>query len=151
MYYAIILLLMLVLPALSIAAEMAIYTGTPFLALLGKWFVFWAMGIRLLLAGIKQIAQPAFTASLLGIKNTESYILVRELGFANFSMGTLATLSLWLPLWMIPAALLGTIFYALAGINHLLHPHRNRQENVAMITDLYAAGVLILVCINAMR
>jgi hypothetical protein len=109
------------------------------------------MGIRLLLAGIRQITQPAFTASLLGIKSTESHILVRELGFANFSMGTLATLSLWLPHWMIPAALVGGIFYALAGINHLFQPHRSKQENVAMLTDLYAAGVLILVCINALR
>jgi hypothetical protein len=30
--------------------------------LLGRWFVFWAVGVRLLTAGIRQIAQPRFTA-----------------------------------------------------------------------------------------
>jgi hypothetical protein len=40
MYYAVVLMLMFVLPAISITVEMALSTGTPFMALLGKWFVF---------------------------------------------------------------------------------------------------------------
>ncbi|MOA50332.1 hypothetical protein D3C78_1733370 [compost metagenome] len=65
-------------------------------ALVAKWFVFWSVGWRLLLAGFKQIVQPRYTANvILGLKTDEALILVRELGFANVAMGVLGVLSLW--------------------------------------------------------
>ena len=33
-----------------------------YLCLVGRWFVFWAVGVRLSLAGLRQFLQPAFTA-----------------------------------------------------------------------------------------
>ena len=51
------------LPLLSILIEWLCINGSgdP-VALIGKWFVFWAVGVRLLLASSRQVAQPAFTA-----------------------------------------------------------------------------------------
>jgi hypothetical protein len=43
----------------------------------------------------------------------------------------------------------GGTFYALAGINHVLRAHRNRLENLAMWSDLFAAAVLLMVCAHA--
>ena len=63
MYLAVIVLLMFVLPIGSVVVEAGRSAAAPELIfLIGKWFVFWAVGIRLLLAGIRQIAKPAFTA-----------------------------------------------------------------------------------------
>ena len=147
MYYFIVLAFMFVLPVASMAVD-AIANGSPLsIALVGKWFVFWAVGWRLLLAGVKQIAQPAYTArEILGLKGDEALILVRELGFANVAMGALGVASLFVPPWQLGAALVGALFYGFAGANHLRQPHRNRMENIALVSDLFVAAVLVVVC-----
>jgi hypothetical protein len=114
-------------------------------SILLKWFVFWAVGVRLLLAGVRQIVQPRYTAEvILGMKNEESKLLVRELGFANTAIGCIAAGSLVSPGWLMPAAVAGSVFYGLAGVNHFLHKARNRNENVAMVSDVMVAVVLIV-------
>ncbi|HOV20935.1 MAG TPA: hypothetical protein PLK10_15980 [Ottowia sp.] len=148
MYYAIIGLFMLVLPLLCIGAESLYFGAALDAALVAKWFAFWAVGWRLLLAGCKQMAQPRYTArEILGLKSDESLILVRELGFANVAIGLIGVLSLWLPSWRLAGALAGGVFYGLAGVMHALQDHRNRLENVAMVSDLGACAVLLGACL----
>jgi len=36
------------------------------------------------------------------------------------------------------------VFYGLAGVNHCMHRHRNRLENLAMASDLFVAVVLAI-------
>jgi len=45
-----------------------------------------------------------------------------------------------------PAAMLGAIYYGLAGIIHCFHKGRNKLENVALVSDLFAAVVLAICC-----
>jgi hypothetical protein len=148
MYYSIVIAFMFLLPLLSISAE-ALFAGAAIsAALTAKWFAFWSVGWRLLLAGGKQIVQPRYTAQeILGLKSDESLILVRELGFANVAMGILGVSSLFIPGWQLAAALTGGIFYGLAGATHVFQSHRSRLENVAMISDIFAAVVLLGACI----
>jgi hypothetical protein len=57
-------MLLLVLPAASVILESTISAhGASIMGLIGKWYVFWAGGVRLLLAGLRQVSQPRFTAS----------------------------------------------------------------------------------------
>jgi uncharacterized protein DUF6790 len=148
MYFFIVLAFMFVLPAASIAIDVIVNGTPPNIAVVGKWFVFWAVGWRLLLAGAKQIVQPAYTArEILGLKGDEALILVRELGFANVAMGALGVASLFVPSWQMGAALVGALFYGFAGVNHLRQPHRNRMENIAMVSDLFVAAVLLVVLV----
>ena len=128
MYLAMVLLLMIVLPVGSIAVDWL--AGPAHLVpLIGKWFVFWAVGMRLAAAGIKQVADPAFTASrIFGIADPASHVIVRELGFGNLSIGLLGLLTLLLPTWIEPAALAGGVFYGLAGAQHLVQGRRNTKE-----------------------
>jgi hypothetical protein len=144
MYYFVIATLMCLFPLLSIAIEVG-HRGIAFDALLVcKWFGFWAVGLRLLLAGLRQVVQPRYTArEILGFKTEESLFLVRELGFANIAIGTIAILGLFVPSWRLAAALMGGIFYGLAGCSHVFQSHRNRLENAAMVSDLFVAIVLI--------
>ncbi len=142
MYFFVVITFMLVLPVGSIGLSAASGDVLSF-ALVAKWFVIWSVGARLLLAGIRQIVQPCYTAEvILSLKHEESQVLVREIGFGNLAIGT-AGLASWLfPAWVMAAALAGAIFYCLAGFNHLLQPHRGKLENVAMISDLFVGFVL---------
>jgi hypothetical protein len=147
--------LMFILPLVSVLAQVLL--GTPvaphasdLMPVIAKWYVFWAMGVRLLLAGLRQTLQPAYTArTILGLEGAECLVLVREIGFANIAMGSIAAISLYLPGWVIPAALAGGIYYGLAGINHIFRKHRGRLETVAMTSDLFACCVLISCCVSA--
>jgi hypothetical protein len=100
---------------------------------------------------LRQIFQPRYTAeTILGIKSADSLLVVRELGFANLAMGSAGLGSLFAPSWLSPVAMLGAIFYGLAGINHCFHQHRNKLQNLALVSDLCAAAVLAI-CFWALR
>jgi hypothetical protein len=144
MYPAIVAALMFVFPIASVAYEVVVGAAPLSLLLIGKWFAFWSVGMRLLLAGSRQIIQPRYTAEvLLSLKSEESFILVRELGFANLAVGILGLGSLFFEPWRSAALLVGGVFYGLAGVNHLLRPHRGKLENIATVSDLWAALVLL--------
>ncbi len=147
MYFVVVAALMLVLPLISIAVEHALGHNAAMLTLVGKWFTFWSVGIRLAVAGLRQIIQPRYTArSILGLEGDEALLVVRELGFANVAIGTVGVCSLMLPSWAPPGALAGGIFLALAGVNHAVQTHRNAKENTAMVSDLLVAAILVVYC-----
>ncbi|MBS7537156.1 hypothetical protein KHC28_26255 [Ancylobacter sonchi] len=151
MYYATLLLTMVILPVVSIASELA-GNGTliGFFAIASKWFVFWAVGVRLLLAGIAQLVKPGFTASsILGVDDVRAHVLVQELGCANLAMGAAGLLSLLITSWVFPVAFIGGAFLGLAGLNHMRRPERNFRENMAMASDLVAAFILFAAFIIA--
>jgi len=143
MYYVLVLGLMVVLPIVSIVVEMLVAADPGLVALIGKWFVFWAVGARLLAAGVKQILQPEFTAkTIFEISDPGAMKVVSELGIANLAIGLIGLASLYFPSWTMPAAVVGMIFYGLAGIRHLGNTQRNAIENTATLTDLWAALAL---------
>jgi hypothetical protein len=115
-----------------------------------KWFVFWAVGVRLSSAGLRQILQPGFTAKVvLSLKGNEALFVVRELGMANLSIGLVGLVSLVASSWQPAGALAGVAFYGLAGVNHALQSERGRLQNIAMISDLLIAIVLLVALASA--
>jgi hypothetical protein len=150
MYFMLVVALMLVCPLTSIAIQILFAEpGMLSAGVVGKWFVFWMVGVRLLLAGLRQIVQPRYTAEqILGIKDPDAMLIVRELGFANAAIGSVGVASLFFRDWVFPFALVGTIFYALAGINHATDKHRNKLQSFAMASDLFAAAVLLMLCLT---
>jgi hypothetical protein len=110
--------------------------------------VFWSVGVRLFLAGLRQIFQPRYTAeTILGVKDPDAMVIVRELGIANTAIGSAGLGSIFLVGWTLPLAAIGAIFYGLAGINHMTHRSRNTLQNVAMTSDFFAAAVLLAICL----
>ncbi len=149
-YIVIVGLTMFVLPAGSILVEWSLDQSS-LLWLIGKWFVFWAVGVRLLLAGARQYFQPAFTArDILGIDSPGVFVLVRELGGANAAAGVIGLASIILPTFVLPSAIGSGIFYFVAGIEHLKEKQRGTKEAVAMVSDLFAALVLIAYAVWAL-
>ena len=148
MYVSMVMALMFLFPLVSIAAQIvlmdhAALTAAAALGIIAKWYVFWAVGVRLSLAGIRQIVQPRYTAqTILGLTGSDSLILVRELGIANAAIGATGLGTLIASSWVTPLAMLGAIFYGLAGINHCFHKNRNRLQNLALVSDLFAGLIL---------
>jgi hypothetical protein len=141
----IVVALMLVVPLASIAAAILLRHQVLSSQLVMTWYVFWAVGVRLSLAGVRQIVQPRYTAQvILGITGKDALLLVRELGFANCALGSVAFASLFIPAWRLPAAIAAAIFYALAGINHVVHRQRSSNQTIAMASDIFAALVLLV-------
>ena len=151
MYIFIVLMLMFVLPIVSILVELfAFHSTLAILLLVGKWFVFWAIGVRLFTAGVRQAINPQFTAEkILGIKGSQQFIIVQELGFANIAMGTLGIITILNGDWVLPAAIVGLLFLGLAGIRHAFTKERNFSENTAMLSNLIVAGILLIYIIYA--
>jgi len=137
---------MLVLPILSILAEKVfIQRNEDLVGLIGKWFVFWAIGLRLFIAGVRQIFQPKFTVeNIFNFESKESEIIVRELGFANVCFGLLGILSVVFYQFRISAALVGGIYLGFAGIYHLIKGPQNTNEKIAMYSDLFIFAAMTI-------
>jgi len=150
MYLAAVLGLTIVFPVVSIVLEATLFGTTLGPVLVGKWFVFWALGVRLLAAGIRQVLQPSFTAvTIFEIPDPRAGKLVAEIGFGHISLGLVAALSLMLPNWLVPAGLAGGLYLGLAGLGPIVSSNRGREETDAMATDLFVAMVVGLSVVPA--
>jgi hypothetical protein len=144
-YLISVLLFMLILPVASILIQWQVSKAEIGWPLIGKWFVFWSVGIRLFIAGLRQATKPAFTAKeIFHMTGDESYVVIRELGFANLCFGTLGILSLFKPEWRPAAAIAGGLYFGLAGVQHLFKKPDSRNELIAMVSDIYIFLILAL-------
>lgn len=66
-------------------------------------------------------------------------------------MGTLAVCTMFRPSWTVPAAIVGGLYYGLAGSGHALRDERNVNETVALISDGFGFLVLLVVAVNGWR
>ena len=144
MYFASVVLLLFVFPVGSIVFEaLWLRGGADLMFLVGKWFVFWAVGVRLFLAGVRQVMQPQFTAeSIFDVKDPAARAIVREIGFGNLAMGVLGLASLAQTAWLVPAAVVGGLYYGLAGAGHVFRGSQNFNERTALVSDLLVFVVL---------
>jgi len=151
MYFAVVILLMLVFPVASVITEAALSpNAVNIILLVGKWFVFWAVGVRLFIAGLRQVIQPEFTAKeIFGIQDRASFAIVREVGFGNLSMGLLGICSLIRGGWVVPAAIVGGLYYGLAGAGHIPQKNKNAKEYTAMVSDGFIFLVLAVFVLHS--
>ena len=143
MYIAIVALTMFLLPTASVLIQLAIHHDASIISLVGRWFVFWGVGVRLGLAGLRQFFQPAFTAKeIFHMSSDETLTLVRELGVANLATGLVGLLSLAIPSFILPVSISAGVFYGVAGVRHVVERGRSLNETVAMVSDLFLFAVL---------
>jgi hypothetical protein len=143
-YIAVVSLLTFVIPAVGFLGEhLAAQTALTF-GLFCKWFIFSAVGLRLFLAGVRQTLKPEFTArEIFHIEGSESFPIVRELGFANLCFGLVGIVSLFKPEWRVVSAFASGIYYALAGSLHLTKKPAGKNEKVALWTDIFIFILLL--------
>ena len=134
------------LPIVCSIGQVLINGNTPFsFELTGKWFIFSAVGLRLFMAGIRQITNPAFTAKeIFHIDSAESFPILRELGFANLCFGLIGIVSLFLPGWRIVSAFGSGVYYGIAGLQHLIKKPAGANEKFALVTDIFIFIFLLI-------
>jgi len=90
MYLVTVVLLLFVLPAASVIADWTWHGGNVDIMLsVGKWSVFWAAGVRLLIAGIRQVLQPQFTAEeIFAIRDQATHWRCPEYWLSNLPWGS---------------------------------------------------------------
>lgn len=137
LYLVVVLLTMLVFPMLSIIVELYWTDRQLGVDLIGKWFLFWGLGLRQLIGGFSQIINPGFTAHNILGEDIVPIIFVLELGFANISMGIISICSLWISTWRLPAAVVGGLFMGLCGIYHITRGIYTINELIATVNDLF--------------
>ena len=127
-----------VLPLLCPFIEVTLNKAPTFsFELVGKWFIFSAVGLRLFAAGIKQTTNPAFTAKeIFHMNSAEALPVVRELGFANLCFGLTGIITLFMPQWRIVSAFASGLYYGIAGLQHLLKKSAGANEKFALVTDI---------------
>lgn len=141
-------LMTFVIPLAGFFAEHFLQNSTLTFDLLCKWFIFSAVGLRLFVAGIRQSANPAFTArEIFHINGAESFPIVRELGFANICFGLVGLISLVKPGWRIISAFASGMYYFFAALLHIVKKPASINEQIALWTDLFIFVVLIAYCV----
>ena len=151
-YIIIVIVLTFISPALGLIIEHLAGKSPLTFNLFCKWFIFFAVGVRLFTAGMRQTTNPAFTArEIFRLHNTDSFPILRELGFANLCFGLVGIISLFRPGWRIVSAFASGLYYGLAALQHLIKKPAGTNERFALWTDLLAFLVLAAYCIMAMR
>ena len=152
MYFAVVALTMLVWPAGFVLTEHSLDQHVPLMMLVGKWFVFFGVGARLSLAGLRQFVQPSFTArEIFHMSGDDALPLVRELGVANLTTGIVGLASLAAPSFVLPVAISAGLFYGIAGVRHISERNRSRNETVALVSDLFMFVVLAAVALSRLE
>jgi len=138
------ILLVAVLPIFAAAIESCIdHVGLNW-STYWKWFIFWGVGIHLFFKGIKLASAPQFTGlSLSSFKNSERYLLLLELGFANMALGSMGILSVINDQWRLIAAIAAAIYFGLADMLRLLKKPGGRHELVALLYNLLVFAGLV--------
>jgi len=145
LYVINVLATMLVIPLLCILVETMLEKTALSVGLAGKYFIGWAIGVRLLIAGLRQTTRPQFTAEkIFHIRDGgESLPIVRELGFANICLGIPGIVSLFVDAWRLPAAIAGGLYFGFAGFLHAFRKAATFNELIAKISDLFIFGIAL--------
>lgn len=115
-------------------------------------FVLWAVGVRLVLEGVRRIIGPRSAALVIaGPLTDEALLVVRQLGFACVAIGCPAIfLSYSNPFASECIGLIAGVFYLFSGAAQLLHKRSGRKQDVTMLCEL-TCGLVLLVFWGILR
>jgi hypothetical protein len=149
LYEISIIIFFALLPIVAITIDICVLKyETDIFSSMFKWFVFSGVGLRLSTAGLKQVISPSFTVKeIFKVNDDKSLLIVREVGFANISIGLIGILSLVFPEFRLAAATSGSLYFAFAGCLHIISNKKSRDEVFAMISDYFIFFVLMFLII----
>jgi hypothetical protein len=149
-YFILVIAQTIVFPIVSGIIELALVGGDP-IQVFGRWWVFWGVGTRLLVAGIVQASGGNRTAAILGsaAPTVQEKQMARELGIANLCLGLAGLLAL-VPGWALPAGFAGGVYLLIAGILHVPKKDKNAQESLATWTDLIVGVAIVVLAVDVL-
>lgn len=142
----------LILPLICISIEHALSKAhsKPFLfkKVCLKWLCFWIIGFGAISAGMMQMFNPSYTANLLHV-TMDDYIIIRELGCAEFGIGLVALLSFKWTAFRKPATMTYGVFIFGCTIIHLFRLSViDFGEIVSTLNDIWILIVAVLIVAN---
>ena len=146
-YFVLVIAQTVALPLISGILELITVGGEPVLVF-GKWWAFWGVGTRLLVAVVAQVSGKGPTTAILGAArpSVQAQQLTRELGTANIALGLAGLLAL-VPGWALPAGFAGGIFLLIAGAMHVAKKGKNSKESLATWTDLIVGLAIVVLAV----
>ncbi len=140
-----VLLLMFTFPALSLWIEFVTREVVLTPLLIGKWFIFWGMGIQLTLSGATQLLLPGGALrKRFGLTGRGSFPLVREYGILSLALGVVAITSLFREEYRPAAALAGALFFGLRSGCAVIGKPGTGAELILFLTDLVLFSLILL-------
>jgi len=104
------------------------------LDIIKNWFIFWSLGIRLILAGVIQIFNPKYTDNLLQL-GLNNFSIIQELGIANITIGTMCIVSFFKTNLQKYVCFCSSFFWLGLSINHILNL-KSFNDTFSLITDV---------------
>ncbi len=144
------ILLLFALPLLSTILENQMDHSSWTKQQIGKWFIFWNLGIDLFFTGVRQASSPELSpGNVFRFKSQESHQLTRELGFANMALGSVGILSVINDQWRLIAAIGGGLYFGLAIMLYLAKGAGNHQHRVTQLYHvLVFAGLVFCLLVH---
>lgn len=136
-------LLIFLLPLISVMIEHVEIQTPADWRLLGKWFVFWAFGLRLFTSGIKQASNPSLPTKRY---DNQVFELTRSLGIVNICLGVGGILSLINETWRPVIAILGCLFFGLNSIRSLTGSLISGSQKLNALSDVLSFVILFFIC-----
>lgn len=130
MRVAVLLALTVLLPLVSVAVARVSVPESALLPLVGRWFVFWAAGLRLFLDGAGQL----FRRRAAGFRP--------EAAVAALAIGATGLMAVHRTHWTPAAAMAGGIFLGGLALVRLAQGGRSRAATAGAAGDLFAAAML---------
>lgn len=129
-----------VLPLVSAAVEYH-FTKTGMSAVLvGKWFIFWTVGIRFLVAGFTQVIRQGRGALILQGDTTGGFGKV--LGLVKMLLAGMAFLCVMKDSWSLLAAITVGVYVGLAGFQHDFKKPNTAEGWISMVYDMIVFTVI---------
>ncbi len=145
LFYVIDFVLKLLFPLCSVVGEYMIAATAIDPGLIAKWFIFWGLGICLLVKGVVQLTIPRFAAFYsyhsINLKNRE---IVKQLGILNISIGALGVFSLFNEQAQQTAAFTAVIYFGLTTLWHFFRKADPAYEIISLVTDLLLFSTSLL-------
>ena len=133
--------IILILPILSIGINKFINSRKNIqqntIELILGWLIFWSLGIRTFSAGLMQTFNPIYTSNLLQLELND-FIIIREHGLNNISIGFLCIISFYKQFLRKYSCLLILVPYIGFSILHIIRIEKiNFNEVISLITNLF--------------
>jgi len=111
-------LLLAILPLLSAAAEHHFVHASISIILLGKWFMFWTIGIRLLIKGFVQVIRSRRNGNSSLLSKDETWEVAKILGLAKMALAGMGFLCVVNDQWSLLATITVGVYLGLTGFQH---------------------------------
>ena len=113
-----------------------------------KWFLFWSIGIRLLLIGIKKVLFPLFYIKKVYKSYCNQPNIIKDFGFSYISIGILGIISLFYDNWKFPTYITGSILYLLIGLNYFKEEyHKFNISNFYNLINIFFPIIILSIII----